>query len=88
MRHVPGIAAYRGKFRVAEAERLLWRAGFGPRRGEAEKLAPLGLEPVEHLVEGAHDRDHLGPALLGQPMPGPHHGARARRAKLPLPSQS
>jgi uncharacterized protein (DUF1800 family) len=48
---VPGIAAYRGKFRVAEAERLLWRAGFGPRRGEAEKLAPLGLEgAVHHLL--------------------------------------
>src|SRR4029078_1533596 len=26
------------------AERLLWRAGFGPRRGEAASLAKLGLD--------------------------------------------
>ena len=30
-----GVAAYRGHFGAAQAERLLWRAGFGPRAGEA-----------------------------------------------------
>ena len=34
---------YGGRFGVPEAERLLWRAGFGPRRGEAAALARLGL---------------------------------------------
>jgi uncharacterized protein (DUF1800 family) len=59
---MPGIAAYRGRFGAAEAERLLWRAGFGPRRGEAERLARLGLEgAVHHLV--APPREKLvGPA--------------------------
>ena len=31
-----------GRSGVAQAERLLWRAGFGPRDGEAESLARLG----------------------------------------------
>src|SRR5918993_1019665 len=39
-----GVAAYQGPFRREHAERLLWRAGFGPRKGEAEALAKLGLE--------------------------------------------
>ena len=35
---------YRGQFGRAQAERLLWRAGFGPRRGEADRLAQRGLD--------------------------------------------
>ncbi len=38
------IATYTGRFTVAQATRLLWRAGFGPRPGEAARLAALGLE--------------------------------------------
>jgi uncharacterized protein (DUF1800 family) len=38
------IATYRGPFREREATRLLWRAGFGPRRGQAQALARLGLD--------------------------------------------
>jgi uncharacterized protein (DUF1800 family) len=41
---LPQVAVHKGTFGVAEAERLLWRAGFGPRKGEAEKLAALGLD--------------------------------------------
>jgi uncharacterized protein (DUF1800 family) len=33
------LPVYRGKFGERQAERLLWRAGFGPRPGEARKLA-------------------------------------------------
>jgi uncharacterized protein (DUF1800 family) len=39
----PGLAVYGGAFGVREAQRLLWRAGFGPRPGEAEALARQGL---------------------------------------------
>ena len=39
-----GAAAYTGPFERAQAERLLWRAGFGPRKGEADRLAAKGLE--------------------------------------------
>jgi uncharacterized protein (DUF1800 family) len=38
--HLP---VYRGKFRRAHAERLLWRAGFGPSPGHAQFLAGMGL---------------------------------------------
>ena len=37
------VEVYGGHFGVPQAERLLWRAGFGPRRGEAAALARLGL---------------------------------------------
>jgi uncharacterized protein (DUF1800 family) len=48
---------WKGKFRVAEAERLLWRAGFGPRPGEAEALARLGLDgAVQSLVYPGPER--------------------------------
>ena len=33
------MPVYRGKFGEREAARLLWRAGFGPKPGEARKLA-------------------------------------------------
>jgi hypothetical protein len=38
------IAVYSGTFGPRQAERLLWRAGFGPRPGQAKALAALGLE--------------------------------------------
>jgi uncharacterized protein (DUF1800 family) len=41
---VAGIPTYGGPFGPAQAERLLWRAGFGPRPGEAAEVAKLGLD--------------------------------------------
>ena len=38
-----GVPVYRGRFGPAQAERLLWRAGFGPRPGQARRLAARGL---------------------------------------------
>ena len=35
---------YRGRFEARQAERLLWRAGFGPRPGDAKELAKRGLK--------------------------------------------
>jgi uncharacterized protein (DUF1800 family) len=37
------VPVYGGEFGAREAERLLWRAGFGPRPGQAEALAAKGL---------------------------------------------
>jgi hypothetical protein len=39
----PDLPVYDGAFGVREAQRLLWRAGFGPRPGEAEALAARGV---------------------------------------------
>ena len=45
------VPVYNGRFGRKEAERLLWRAGFGPRRDEAAKLARLGMtRAVDSLV--------------------------------------
>ena len=46
-----GVPVYRGKFDASHAERLLWRAGFGPRRGEAEALA--------NAAEATRQRDRV-----------------------------
>jgi uncharacterized protein (DUF1800 family) len=59
---------YRGPFGKPQAERLLWRAGFGPRPGEAEKLAKHGLE---HAV---HSLTHPGRERLRGPKPHDDHG--------------
>ena len=45
-----GVPVYRGPFGQEQAERLLWRAGFGPRPGEAGALAKLGLQGAVHSL--------------------------------------
>ena len=65
------VAAYHGSFEAAQAERLLWRAGFGPRKGEAQKLAALGLDgavrsltnPGREQLIGAAPADEKGHPL-------------------------
>src|SRR5581483_11356576 len=65
-----GVPVYRGSFGPAQAERLLWRAGFGPRPGEAEALAKKGLQAaVGSLV-------NPGPERLVGPKP---HDSKGRR---------
>jgi uncharacterized protein (DUF1800 family) len=57
-----GVAVYRGPFGREQAERLLWRAGFGPRPGEADSLAKLGLDgAVLSLTRPGRER-FIGPA--------------------------
>jgi uncharacterized protein (DUF1800 family) len=59
---VPQLAVYRGSFDAAHAERLLWRAGFGPRKGEAEKLARLGLDGAVRTLTHPGPERFVGPA--------------------------
>jgi uncharacterized protein (DUF1800 family) len=55
------LPVYRGPFTPAQAERLLWRAGFGPRKGEAERLAKRGLDgAVRALTQPGAER-FVGP---------------------------
>ena len=54
---------YRGPFGESQAERLLWRAGFGPRPGEAKRLAKLGLDGAVRSLT------HPGPEKLVGPKP-------------------
>jgi uncharacterized protein (DUF1800 family) len=65
------LPVYRGPFGLAQAERLLWRAGFGPRRGEAKALAARGLHsavlsltrPGRERLVGKPPRDEKGRPL-------------------------
>jgi uncharacterized protein (DUF1800 family) len=57
-----GVPVHRGRFGAAEAERLLWRAGFGPRPGEAEALAKLGLPGAVHSLVHPGREKLVGPA--------------------------
>ena len=55
------VPRYRGPFGPEQARRLLWRAGFGPRRGEAERLAKHGLDGAVHSLTHPHSRRLKGP---------------------------
>lgn len=65
------LPIYGGHFGVEQAERLLWRAGFGPRVGEAQALARLGvtgavaslIAPGPERLAGPEPRDDKGRAL-------------------------
>ena len=65
------LPVHSGRFGAEQAERLLWRAGFGPRPGQAAALARRGLRgAVLSLTRPAH-RDLQGPAPTvqnGQPI--------------------
>ncbi len=68
------MPVHRGSFGVAEAERLLWRAGFGPLPGQAEALARKGLDEAVHSLTrpgrerlaGPSPRDEDGRPLAPQ----------------------
>ncbi len=60
------IAVYSGPFDERRATRLLWRAGFGPKRGDAKRMAALGLDAAVATLTRPR-----GPArLVGRPPHG------------------
>lgn len=62
----PPTPVYAGPFGRAQAERLLWRAGFGPRPGQADEFAGLGLRAAVDRL--------LRPPSQGLTGPGPTNG--------------
>jgi uncharacterized protein (DUF1800 family) len=62
------VAAYDRPFAPEQAERLLWRAGFGPAPGQADALAKLGLDGAVHALT------HPGRERLVGPAPHDQHG--------------
>jgi uncharacterized protein (DUF1800 family) len=64
-----------------QASRLLWRAGFGPRRGEAEALSQLGLrdavrsllQPPAYAASGPEPTDSKGRPIAPQDASGHDH---------------
>jgi uncharacterized protein (DUF1800 family) len=76
------IGIYSGPFGVREAERLLWRAGFGPSPGHAQVLAAMGLHAAvaaltrpsgPATLTGAAPTDEDGSALLPEDAYGHDH---------------
>lgn len=65
------VPVYRGRFGVPEAERLLWRAGFGPKPGQARQVSRMGLDravhwlthPPRQRLTGPRPRDEKGHGL-------------------------
>ena len=55
------LPVYNGRFGVEAAERLLWRAGFGPRPGEARALAARGLRAAVLSLTRPASRSLVGP---------------------------
>jgi uncharacterized protein (DUF1800 family) len=65
------LPVYSGRFRVEQAERLLWRAGYGPKPGQAAALARRGLQAAVRYLTRPPDRSLAGPAPTlqnGQPI--------------------
>jgi hypothetical protein len=54
------VPVYKGRFGPAQAERLLWRAGFGPRPGQAQKLAKKGLKGAVESLTRPRGKERLG----------------------------
>jgi uncharacterized protein (DUF1800 family) len=55
------VPEYHGPFGTAQAERLLWRAGFGPRPGEAQALTRLGMKHAVHALTRPAPYQLVGP---------------------------
>jgi uncharacterized protein (DUF1800 family) len=68
----PGpLPVYHGRFGERQAERLLWRAGFGPRPGEAAALAKHGMRHAVLSLTRPSSQRLVGPAPVlqnGQPI--------------------
>jgi hypothetical protein len=63
---ISGLPVYAGPFGPRQAERLLWRAGFGPAPGQAEALAALGLRgAVGALTRPLTAEQLIGPEPRG-----------------------
>ena len=56
------VPVYTGAFGARQAERLLWRAGFGPRRGESAQLAERGLNRAVRSLTRPQPLELVGPA--------------------------
>ncbi len=65
----PDPLVYSGPFGVLQAQRLLWRAGFGPKPGEAEALAAMGLQAAVRSLT----RPAGAATLVGAPVTLPNN---------------
>ncbi len=67
---IPGVAVYSGPWGLEQATRLLFRAGFGPRPGQAEEFAALGLRGSVDRLLNPGGTERIGPAPTGNYLVG------------------
>jgi uncharacterized protein (DUF1800 family) len=52
-----GLPVYKGSFDLSQAERLIWRTGFGPKPGQVDEVVKAGLaSSVESLLHPGNER--------------------------------
>src|ERR1700676_4215332 len=66
---MPSGPVYAQRFGPRQAERLLWRAGFGPRGGEAAALASKGLDGAVDSLLAPPAFVEVGPAPTDRGLP-------------------
>ena len=72
------MGIYSGPFGRVQANRLLWRAGVGPRPGEAAALAQMGLQNAVYSLTRPGAQTFTGPAATdndGNPLAPATSGA-------------
>jgi hypothetical protein len=79
-----GLRAYTGTFGVAEATRLMFRAGFGPVPGQAAFLASLGLRGAVGALVSPAGTSLSGPAPSGDFLVGGQFAPADRYGHLHL----
>jgi uncharacterized protein (DUF1800 family) len=75
------VPVYSKPFGREQAERLLWRAGFGPRRGDVAATAKLGLQgavrsltrPPAEVLTGPEPKDERGAPIAPNDARGHDH---------------
>ncbi len=89
VRYPSPIALYTGPFGRAQAERLLWRAGFGPSPGWPEALAAMGVDAaVESLVSPQGPELFTGAEPRTSPTGGPTRARGPLRPRPPVLARS
>jgi uncharacterized protein (DUF1800 family) len=76
------LPVYQGPFKGRQAERLLWRAGVGPRPGEVREFARLDME------EAIRKLTRPGPEVLVGPEPHRENGQPLAPLDIPTHGQS
>ena len=61
-----GDPMVQGVFGQAQAERLLWRAGFGPRPGDVDRFAQMGLDAAVNELLSPPAEQLSGPAPVDE----------------------
>lgn len=81
---VNGVQTFQGTFGAEQAHRLLYRAGFGPKRGQAAELAALGVRGAVNRLLNPGTAVLAGAAPTGSYLVGGQFATSDRWGHIPL----